>query len=217
MKMGNCGLGFFVFLFFSPIVLNLRLELLLLVLNGTFWKSLEHHSIYDENWGLVFFLPLPLLKKKKKKSQKPNQPNRKPNKMTNTKKPPNLPHTQKRQRPHIRFNISNAQSNSFKSISWSVFFSEKSFAFLVIHFVLILWDFPTWSVFTAVTKDFSFCCWILLIFNTVKSDVLRSGLALKKKVLCIHMVTIKKLYIFVSYSEFKVILLSVALIFVCVF
>lgn len=102
------------------------------------FENPQNTTVYTMRIDDWFFPSPPPPEKKKKKSQKPNQPNRKPSKMTNTKKPPNLPHTQKRQRPHIRFNISNTQSNSFKSISWSVFFSEKSFAFLVIHFVLIL-------------------------------------------------------------------------------
>lgn len=141
----------------------------------------------------IFFLPL--LSWKKNKTQNLNQTNKKPTKLQTPEKCQS-PHSQEKGKElHTPFNTSNIHFNSFKSFPWSVSFPENSFPFLFLHFVLILWDIFAWSVFTTVTKDFSFCCWILLIFNTVTSDILCSGLALKKKLLCIYMLKIKKLCI----------------------
>lgn len=108
--------------------------------------------------------------------------------------PPPSPPQKKNHQPQC--NTLNIHASSFKTISYSMIFQRSllpSYLYILVSSSAL--NFPTWSIYAIITIGFSFCCWILLIFNTVKSDILFSSLALKKKVLYIHMVTIKKAYV----------------------
>lgn len=143
-------------------------------------------------WGLsIGFFSSLSPPEKKNKTQNLNK-QKTPTKQQTPKKTHQNPYFQENGKElHTHFNTSSTHINSFKSVSWSVFFSENYFAFLFVHFVLILWDIPAWrsGMITTVTKGFSFCCWHLLILILGRVTYF-AGLAFKKKFWCIYMVKI---------------------------
>lgn len=195
----NLCFGSFLWVFNSfSFVLNLRLELLLLVLNGIFWKFLQHCSIYDEDFRLGFFLPSweknkPKTQTKQTKNPTKQQTPKKTAKTHTHKKMARTPHTSTLQ------TLALTLSNPF-----CIFFFK---------------EFPCFSIctfFSSSCKIFQLgdiqYCYQRLLGRAVKSDMLCSGLAFKKKVFW----KLKSCIFFVFDSEFKVILSLVALLF-CVF
>ena len=122
---------------------------------------------------------------------------KKENQKDHTKQETATPPTPPPKKTHLRqCNTLNIHASSFKTISYSMIFQRSLLpSYLYILFSSSALNFPTWSIYAIITVGFSFCYWIPLIFNTMKRDILFSSLALKKKVLCIHTVTIKKAYV----------------------